>query len=858
MNPVGLTDGQGLALTQLDELVEVSDGAIQFIARPDVDADGYWRPVLSLDFSWLTQSTEGVRVRARERFKLVVPTDFPFSIPYVWVPHDRWAGVPHVQWRRHLCLFGAPSIEWDPADGMNLLVDRIRLWVEAAAIGELDPDDQPLHPPVAYRVDPGVVVVRAELGDLAPAAAGARRDLLAGDASSASASAELVVGVAVVRDADRLDIVQWVPFRDWLSTWAEFKDTGTPVRACLGVLAATEATFEYPEGAADVVRVIDNLGVTLAEFFRAAALVAVTNSLLRRNGPVPNGGGADRLHVLIGTPSRRTVEGTLRQHLICWRFDERGDDLTADFHFLSSSNEALAAAADKAIGGLADWITTTNAGWVMVLDDRGEVTVRRDNGTAASWLRDRRIAIFGAGALGGHVAEMCVRGGASEVVIVDDDIVTPGILVRQPFEDRDIGQNKAVTLAARLNRIREGVVSGHAGSAEATFLTDAEPPAFDLVIDAAADHGLRCRIELHANEATSSWPPLLTLVVGHDAARGVVALSASDSATAGHDLLRRLALRARSGTDPALDDVAEDLFPIEPRSAQFHPEPGCSAPTFVGSSAQMAALAGGLLDAGLRLLADAEVGGASAAATVVRIPPAAPGTVVTSVSWEPDLLAIDRRSGYSVRISTAALATMRSEVRRGSRLRGSKVETGGTLVGQVDDAARCIWIDHASGPPPDSLMSELFFDHGTVGVDEYLSRQRLASGRLSSYLGMWHSHPYGRAVPSDLDERAMTDLVAPFVGGPRRALIVIIGGDATTWDGWVHGDAQPDVFVALLKASDRDKASVGRRVERPQRRSFPPEAARGIRVWEAGWRPDPPTRRRRLRLRRKRRPARPR
>jgi integrative and conjugative element protein (TIGR02256 family) len=859
VNPVGLTSGQQLALTQLEELVELSDGAIQLLARPDADIDGYWRPVVSLDFSGLSRTSEGIRVRARERFKLVVPTDFPFAIPHVWVPHDRWAGVPHVQWRQHLCLFGAPSIEWDPADGMNLLVDRIRLWVEAAAIGQLDPDDQPLHPPVAYRVDPGVVVVRAEIGDLAPAAAGTRRDLLSGGASSAGADAQLVVGVAAVREADRLDIVRWVPHDEWLSTWTEYMDAGTPVRACLGVLAATEATFEYPERAADVVRVIDTLGVTLAQFFRAAALVAVTNTLLRHNHPLPRGGVADRLHVLIGTPSRRSNDGTLRQHLICWRFDERGDDLTADLHFLSSSNEALAAAADEAIGGLVEWITTTNAGWVSVLDDRSEVTVRRDTGTASAWLRGRRIAIFGAGALGGNVAEMCVRGGASEVVIVDNDIVTPGILVRQPFEDQDIGRNKAVTIAARLNRVRDGVVSGYARSAQATFLTNAEPPAFDLVIDAAADHGLRCRIERHAVETQTPWPPLLTLVVGHDAARGVVAMSARDGAAAGHDLLRRLALDARSGINPALDDVAKDLFPVEPRTDQFHPEPGCSAPTFVGSSAQMAALAGGLLDAGLRLLADAEIGGASTSASVVRIPQAAPGTVTTSVAWESDLLVVDQGSGYSVRIAAAALAIMRSEVRRGRRLRGPKVETGGTLVGQIDDAARCIWIDHASGPPPDSLLSELFFDHGTDGVEEYLAHRREASGRLSTYLGMWHSHPCGRATPSELDERAMSDLVAPFAGGPRRALIVIIGGSRSTWDDWVDGQGEPDVFAALLKATDRDRVRADRRGHRPSRSSFPPEAARGIQVWEAGWRQQPqPSRRRRLRLRRTRRPTQPR
>lgn len=831
--PAGLLDGHRLAFEQLRALEEASGGAIQLLRTPDV-TDGLWRPTLSVDCSGVERAPAGIRIRARERFVLTIDAEFPFTIPAVNVTHDRWADVPHVQWRRHLCLFGAPSIEWDPPDGMNLLIDRLTRWLEAAAKGELDPDDQPLHPPVAYAIDPGVVVVRGDVGDLAPQVTGDRRDLTQGTPSTGEA--RLAVGVAGARRGDRLDILEWMTLSEWLRRWNEPGANAEPRRACLAIFGTSEAAFEYPLSASEVIEVIGRLGVSRSTLLDAAAVVALTNFALRQQTPNSASTPSDRLHVLIGTPSRRSDDGSLRLHFVCWRLDEQASSLAEDLAFGGSTNEVLAAAAQRAIGAVEEWIRTSSARWVRVLDDRSEVSTRRDAGTALAWLCGKRVAIFGAGALGGHVAEACARAGVEEVAVVDNDIVTPGVLVRQPFEDDDIGANKATALAARLNRIREGVVSGYPSSAEALFLASHEsPPNFDLVIDASADHALRCRIEQRRSNARRPWPPMLTMVIGHDAARGVVAMSAPSAPGGGRDLLRRLAVKARQEFTADLSDVADDLFPLEPRTRLFHPEPGCSAPTFVGSAAQVSALAGGMLDAGLRLAGEFYEGGPAMAAAAVRIPTAGHGAAATTVGWQDDLVAHDRASGYQVRISADAAAAMRSEVRRGRRLRGMRVETGGPLLGQIDDAARCIWIDRASGPPPDSVLSEAFFDHGTIGVREFLDHHRSRTGGLTSYVGMWHSHPYGHAAPSTLDIQAMDDMVGPFAGAPRRALVLIVAGDAETWDSWVSGEAMPDVFATLVNvnvgAPSRRRPS--RHSEEPGRWIGVPD---GLTTWPGGWR----------------------
>jgi tRNA A37 threonylcarbamoyladenosine dehydratase len=71
-----------------------------------------------------------------------------------------------------------------------------------------------------------------------------------------------------------------------------------------------------------------------------------------------------------------------------------------------------------------------------------------------AWFRDRTVAVWGCGALGGHIAEYLTRAGVKKLILRDNGVVTPGILVRQPFDDIDIGNAKVDALGERLKRIR--------------------------------------------------------------------------------------------------------------------------------------------------------------------------------------------------------------------------------------------------------------------------------------------------------------------------------------------------------------------------------------------------------------------
>jgi hypothetical protein len=174
------------------------------------------------------------RLRDRERFVLRIPRDYPFRHPSVWVTRDRFADLPHVQWRRHLCLYVSPSTEWQPSDGMFGLLDRLLFWLDRAAAGSLEAAGEPLHPPPAYpTAEAGSVIVRA-------------------DTSAVPDTSELLLVVLRLRAPGRVEIIGWIRLGEAL---ANIEDPLLPLRRHgsaeeldlgLAIMLARPSDFEFP------------------------------------------------------------------------------------------------------------------------------------------------------------------------------------------------------------------------------------------------------------------------------------------------------------------------------------------------------------------------------------------------------------------------------------------------------------------------------------------------------------------------------------------------------------------------------------------------------------------------------------
>ena len=575
----------------------------------------------------------------------------------------------------------------------------------------------------------------------------------------------------------------------------------------LAVMLPRPIAFEYPRTAAALVDALAPYGIDATVLLATLGIVTNINRDLLASGTGPSGDPADHpLYLVLGTPTRGIVgSGDRVTHLAAWRLPPLAERIAHLAPNTYSDVPELARIGHEVTDLGAEWLASAETAWAQVYEARTEVVTARDADTPACWLRAKRVLVLGAGALGAPIAEACVRGGAGHVTVADSGSVHPGILVRQPYEDADIGREKATVLAERLRRIRsDAVIEPVVGDVLTTILTDgADPPAFDLVIDATANRTVRMVIERRRSARRESWPVLATVLIGHDARRGIATISYSGSSGAGADILRRLSVAARADVTGDLTDVVEDFFPDPPRTELFQPEPGCSDVTFVGSAADVSGLAGQLLAGVLHALAEDDQG--SMLALIVRMPGppgSAPGPPTRWFRWASDVVTQTADGRYEIRIATTAVAEMRAEVRRGARVRGDRVETGGTLLGGFDDALGAVWIDEATGPPADSLLSETHFEHGTDGVRATIEARRTATARVTTFIGMWHSHPYGEARPSRTDEQGMRDLVLPVENAPLRALLLIVGGRAERWRAWLTTGTAPHWYARVIDRTD--------------------------------------------------------
>ena len=172
--------------------------------------------------------------------------------------------------------------------------------------------------------------------------------------------------------------------------------------------------------------------------------------------------------------------------------------------------------------------------------------------------------------------------GARTVELVDNKTVAPGLLVRQGFEDADIGRSKAHALADRLRRIDPDLEAAASTGDLIQRVTGADPlPMVDLLVDCTASVAVRTALEHALRDAPDTRPPIASVAIDSQAANGIATLSRGNHSGGTLDLTRRLKLEACRTAQ-----FAKPLEAFWPRSApgeEFQPEPGCSEPTFIGS-----------------------------------------------------------------------------------------------------------------------------------------------------------------------------------------------------------------------------------------------------------------------------------
>jgi integrative and conjugative element protein (TIGR02256 family) len=730
------SSGQAAALKQLEDIAAISGGTLEIVEISEApNAASDLTASVSIDCASYSRASGGIPLRARERLLITIAPQFPLDIPTLSFTHSEYAGFPHVQWGRSICLYQSPETEWQPHDGMFGFMQRVHEWLAAGAANQLEPLGLPLHPPVAYRQEQALVVVPTE--------------------NTPKPELPWWSGCAkIIRENDVC-----LELGEWVAT----KNVPAGTRVAPALLLPGDMPFEYPSTVADLRAVLGKRGIPLEVIRLLLSIGALRNP------------DAKPLVFILGAAMRGTAGGERRQHLAAWRVKAE--------QALELREAVLAATDENPVDEhlFREWTERANIDWCSVLEDRPEIIVQRDAGTPAHLWRGRHVALLGCGAIGSTVAMLLSRAGVARLQLFDNGIVKPGLVVRQIFDRHQIGYSKARATRTNVRYIdpKIEVVAHHSNILGILRTVELVKDLCDtdVVINATASPRVASALEFHFREWPKEHPPILSIAIGHKADAGVMTLAQRAVAGVTYDLDRRLKLEfARS---PNGHHLLEEFWPTKVEGSRlFQPEPGCSDPTFVGSAADIAVLTGRMLNVASlwlgRNVTDRAYGFG------MNVPPT-PQTVAelpreAEFCWPTDAIYADPRHGYQIRLSSAARAAMLSWMRKSERLCGVDVETGGVLFGQIDDFLKVIWVTTAIGPPPDSTASTHGFICGTDGV-ALINEELVASSRGSvSFVGMWHTHPGSKPDPSPTDRDAMAHLFASPAFQGRHFLMLIVGG----------------------------------------------------------------------------------
>lgn len=533
----------------------------------------------------LPREDGGLPLRDAEQVQLAIEPDGQRP-PHVFVDHYRFLGHPHVLSGFYLCLYLDPSREWDSSYCLtshpNGVLNRLWRWLERGSSNGFEADEALYHavgglPQIGRRPSPLPPIVVRSLAThngrvatnwLAPRADWclelSPKPLPARFGPSAHVPVfytdrDLPFGAGHTGLRDLLERLDFDATR--IAAKAQLGDHGA---AAFGPRARSESCLDPrlpPHGV-----------VVRPRYDKAQSSTFLT---------------------ILCASARRKVPGESQQFILAVPHPAGGPE-----HLLAAHIDGVAADILREISRIAqaqnrevlpnDLPGELEVLWTHVSDERPALNTRRDHARPTARFVGTSVAVIGLGGLGSWIAEFAVRAGATNLVLCDPGMVSGGLLVRQDYEDNDVGGRKSDRLAARLLRI-----SPQAKIEIWPVLIEEKLRAAlgeaDVVIDASVSKTVARAISEAFDERESRRAVVAQVAV--DARSGSLGMILVHGHAPQHDVLEsdRIVGNAVLG-DPLLEPYG--VFWLDPEASdEFVPTRGCSIPTFHGSAADMAGVA---------------------------------------------------------------------------------------------------------------------------------------------------------------------------------------------------------------------------------------------------------------------------
>lgn len=374
------------------------------------------------------------------------------------------------------------------------------------------------------------------------------------------------------------------------------------------------------------------------------------------------------------------------------------------------------------------------------------------------------IAAVGIGALGSQIIMNLLRMGFAPWAVIDKDTLLPHNLARHALEAWAVGSAKADALAA----------------VGAAMLNDPHAVA-PLVVDVLHP----CEREDDLKQVFGSVPTILEMSASIPVAR---ALACDYTSSA-----RRISLFLNpSGTDLVL--LAEDtdrIIPLDMLEMQYYrllvQEESLHGHLQVGGQRQRYARSCRDLSVTIpQDLVGLHAGIGSRAFRAALAQPAAQISVwqahpeeltVTRIQESPSPMVVQHEGDWT--ILTDAWLTDRLSHQRQERLPN---ETGGVLIGAIDQERRRIYVVLSLPSPPDSVEWPTLYIRGYHGLRQHVTEVGAITAGQIGYIGEWHSHPQGHGcAPSNDDRQVLRWLKDERAVDGLPGLMAIVGDNGVCW-----------------------------------------------------------------------------
>ena len=109
-------------------------------------------------------------------------------------------------------------------------------------------------------------------------------------------------------------------------------------------------------------------------------------------------------------------------------------------------------------------------------------------------------------------------------------------------------------------------------------------------------------------------------------------------------------------------------------------------------------------------------------------------------------------------------------------------EVGTSLVGCYSDDGFEASVLELAPLSPDSKSSRTSFYRGIAGLRNFFAKLRKTFSGRRYYVGEWHSHPDGKPIPSDTDNRTQSEIAEDTKTDCPECILIIIGGALPNFD----------------------------------------------------------------------------